>query len=58
MDKSLHSNQQLVVCGHVLYRLYLMVIAQPPTHMQPVSGFLTLLYKYSYKHLCVAYVVM
>ena len=54
VGKQLHSNQQLVVCVHVLYGLQLMVIAQPPTDMQPVSGFLTLLYEYSYKqNICV-----
>ena len=31
-----------------------MDIVQVPTHMQPVSGFLTLLYEYSYKqNICV-----
>ena len=43
---------QLVVCGYVLYMLQFMV--QPPAHMQPVSGFLTPLYEYSYKqNICV-----
>ena len=43
---------QLVVRGYVLYMLQFMV--QPPAHMQPVSGFLTPLYEYSYKqNICV-----
>ena len=38
----------------VLYGLQLMHIVQVPTHMQPVSGFLTLLYEYAYKqNICV-----